>query len=84
MQPIYKQLKVCGNRGSYSASLILGSAAAVSVKQRGTDAAAGIQPHTSSGGNSRAVPAFPEVFMGKGINQANSTTSLSTEGGRND
>lgn len=62
-------------------------AAVVAVKQRGTDAAAGTQPHTSNPqlrGNSRAVPAFPEVFMRRGIKQANSTINLSTKGGIND
>lgn len=62
-------------------------AAVVAAKQRGTDAAAGIQPHMSNPqfwGNSRAVPPFPEVFMRKGIKQANSTINLSTKGGIND
>lgn len=45
MQPIYKQLKVSAYPGNYSACLILDIAA---VKQRGMDAAAGIQQSSSS------------------------------------
>lgn len=70
MQPIYKQLKECGYPANYSACLILDIAAVVSVEQRGADAAAEIQPHTSNPqfwGNSKVVPAFPKVFMRKGI-----------------